>query len=52
MVNYYVTKEAKIYNVVKIVYSTNGVGKIRQIHAKNETRQPSHTIPKNKLKVG
>ena len=51
MVNYYVTKEAKIYNVVKIVYSTNGVGKIRQIHAKNESRTPSYTIHKKKLKM-
>ena len=28
------TKEAKTYNGAKIMYSINGVGKIRQIHAK------------------
>ena len=36
---------------VKIVYSINGVGKIGQIHSKNETRPPSHTTHKNKFKT-
>ena len=34
MVNYYLTKEAKTYNGVKIAYSINGVDKIGKIHAK------------------
>ena len=30
----YITKEATAYNVVKTVYSINGVGNIGQMHAK------------------
>ena len=44
------TKEAKTYNGVKIVYLINGVGNIKQIHAKNEPRLPSYTTHKIKLK--
>ena len=29
----YMTKEARIYNGVNAVYSINGIGKVRQIHA-------------------
>ena len=45
------TKEAKIYNEIKTVYSINGVGETGNIHAKNETRPLSYTIYKNKLKM-
>ena len=51
MVNEYFTKEASTYNEVKTVYSIYGIGKIGQMHAKNEIRPPSYTIHKNKLKV-
>ena len=51
MVNYAVTKEARLYNGLKSVYSINSVGKTRQIHPKNETGPPSYTIYKNKLKI-
>ena len=44
------TKKEKTYNGLKIVYSINGVGNIGQICAKNETRLPSYTMYKNKLK--
>ena len=44
------TKEARIYNRIKIVYSINGVGRIGQIHAKNEMKPLSYTTHKNKLK--
>ena len=30
------TKEARMYNGVKTVYSINGIGKIGQSHAKNK----------------
>ena len=43
------TKKAKTYNGLKIVYSINGVGNIGQICAKNETRPPSYTTHKNEL---
>ena len=33
-------KETNIYNGVKMVCSINGVRKIRQIHAKNDTGTP------------
>ena len=36
MVNKSMTKEARIYNKVKIVYSINGVGKIQEIHSEKE----------------
>ena len=45
------TKEAQIYNGVKTVSSINGAEKIGEIHAKNETRSPTYTIHKNKLKT-
>ena len=45
------TEEASTYNRLKIVYSINGVGKIGQICAENETRPPSYTTHKNKLKM-
>ena len=35
------TKEARAYNKVKTVSSINDVGKIGQVHAKNETRPPT-----------
>ena len=46
----YLTKEARTYKGVKMVYSMNDVGKIGQIHVKNETRPPIYTIHENKLK--
>ena len=57
------TKEVKTYNEVKVVYSINGIAKIRYMqkkmkldHKKNrkkekETRSPTYTIHKNKLKM-
>ena len=44
--------ETSTYNRLKIVYSINGVGKIRQIVQKNETGPPSYTTYKNKFKMG
>ena len=41
-------KEASTYNGIKVVYLINGVGKIGQIHAKNET---SYTTHKNKFEM-
>ena len=46
------TKEARICNGIKAVTSVNGVGKIGQVREKKgETRPPTHTIHKNKLKM-
>ena len=39
MVNYYLTNEARTYNVIKTVSSISGVGKIGQIHAKEWNSQ-------------
>ena len=44
-------RNAKTYYGLKIVYSVNGVGKINRYVQKNETRLPSYTINKNKLKM-
>ena len=42
---HYLTKEARIYNGVKTVYSINGAGKNwMDTYKKNETRPPSYTI--------
>ena len=51
MGNFYLTKEAPLYNKVKTVQSMDGIGKIEQISAKNGIRQPSYTKHKNKLKM-
>ena len=39
MVNSYLTKDTRIYNRLTTIYSIN-IGKIGQIHAKNEIRPP------------
>ena len=51
MVNEYLTKEAGAENGAKIASSTSGVGRSGQLYAKNETRPPTYTIYKNKLKM-
>ena len=43
------TKEARIYDGLKTVYSLNGVGKTGQIYEKNETGPSSYTIYKLSL---
>ena len=35
------TKEAEAYNGVIIAFSTSGVGRPGQLHAKNETKPPT-----------
>ena len=45
------TKEARIYNGEKTISLTNGAGKTGQQLVKNETRTPSNTTHKNKLKM-
>ena len=46
------TKEARIYNGFKTVFSINGAGKTGHIHAKkNETSSLSYTTYKNKFKM-
>ena len=42
MVSKYLTKHARTYNGVKIVYSVNDVGKIEQIHTKRNSTTFSH----------
>ena len=45
------TKEAKTYNGIKMVYSMNGAGKIGQTLAKkkkNDTIPPPYNIHRNK----
>ena len=44
------TKDKRISNGKKTVYSTNGFGKAEQPHEKNETGSLSYTIHKNKFK--
>ena len=45
------TKEARLHNVAKTVFSTNGPGKTRELHVKeNDIRSFFNTIHKNKLK--
>ena len=49
MVNWYLTKEARIYNGIKIVSLTNDVGSTGLVLAKKEkekkeTRPPAYTI--------
>ena len=51
MLHYYLTKEAGTYHGLKAVYSINDVGEIGQMCKKCETRPPSYTIHKNKLKI-
>ena len=45
------TKETEIYNREKTISLTNGAGKTGQQLVKNETRTPSNTTHKNKLKM-
>ena len=45
------TKEVRIYNGEKINSSINGVEKLHNYMQNYETRQLSHTIYKNKLKM-
>ena len=45
------TKEAKIYNGQKTVYSTSGAGKTGQLCVKIDTRTLSNITQKNKLKM-
>ena len=51
MVNYFMTKEARIYNGENKASSTNDAGQIGQLMQKNQTGIFSHTIYKNKLKM-
>ena len=44
------TKEARIYNEEKAASSINGIGKIGQLHAKNETGSLFYVIQKINLK--
>ena len=46
------TKEARTYSGVKIVYSISDVGKIKDTCKKHVTRLLSYIIYKNKLKMG
>ena len=45
------TKEARVYNGVKTVSSINAVGETGKYMQKNETRPPTSTVHKNKLKM-
>ena len=45
------TKEARIHNGEKTISLTSGAGRTGQPPVKNETRTPSNTIHKNKLKM-
>ena len=45
------TKEAKTYTGIKILYSTNDVEKIGQMCVKNETQSLANTMYKNNLKT-
>ena len=45
------TKEARKYSGIQKVYLINGVEKIGQLHAKNETSPLSYMINKNKFKM-
>ena len=47
----FLTKEARIYNREKTISLISGAGKTGQPLVKNETRTPSNTIHKNKLKM-
>ena len=40
-----------MYYGVKAISSKKGVGKVRQLNARNETRSPTYTTHKNKLKI-
>ena len=53
MVNYTMTKEARLHNVGKTVSSTNGAGKTGQppVKKKNEIRSFFNSTHKNKLKM-
>ena len=44
-------RQSKHIQWAKYIYSINDVGKIGQIHSKNETRPLSHTTHKNKFKT-
>ena len=45
------TKEARMYNGEKTVFSISGAGKTGQPYIKNGIRTFSNTIYKNKMKV-
>ena len=47
----FLTKELKIYNGEKTISLLSGAGKTGQPLEKNESRTPSKTIHKNKLKM-
>ena len=47
----FLTKEARIYNGLKIISLTSGARKTGQPLVKNETRSLSNTTHKNKLKM-
>ena len=46
-----VSKKPRIYNAERTVSSINGIGSTDSHVQKNETRPPSSTIHKNKLKI-
>ena len=49
MVNYSMTKEARLYNGEKAVSSINGAGETGQLHVKSEIETFFNTIHKNTL---
>ena len=51
LVNLFMTKESRIHNGGRIVYSINGADKTGQTHAKNGTGPLSYNKHKNKLKM-
>ena len=51
LVNLFVTKESRIHNGGRIVYSVNGADQIGQTYAKNETGPLSYNKHKNKVKM-
>ena len=52
MSNWHLTKETRTYNGAKTVSSINSVGKTGLVDGKKETRPPTYTVHKNKLKMG
>ena len=52
MVNYSMTKEARIYNGEKTISSINYPRILDSLMQKNEIRKFLHTIFENKLKIG
>ena len=51
MANSSLTKQKRISNGIKTVFSANGAGKTEQRHAEKEPGPLSYTIHKNKLKM-